>query len=551
MLERLEVKNYVLISSLTLEMGKGFSVITGETGSGKSILLGALGLILGEKAKADIVREGEKEALVSALFTYEKNSAVENFLTEHELEDEEGELSVQRIVRASGRSICNINGINVTRETLEELGSLLVDVSSQHEHQSLLKSEGQRRVLDAYSLSSDEMKRYQDAYRNMKELEEKLQSLKAEQEKREGEIDYITFCLKEIEKANLVPGEDEALSDELKRIEASEFLANETVQAQSLLKGDMERGAISLLDSAISSLIKASKKDSSLNDYSSRLESAKIEIEDISDSLRDYLSSLTFSESELEEKSSRLALLQKLKKKYGPLLENVIEKGEKLRAELDAYESFDGETSLYEKKLQDAIRLLDKEAENIHSKREKGARKLEKEVLKNLKLLGMENASFHISVEKAKLGSSGPDNITFLIAANKGEKEGSLSLVASGGELSRVMLSLKCALTVSDEVDTLLFDEVDAGIGGQIASCVAERLEELGKDHQVIAITHLAQIASRAVEHFAVTKSVEKGRTFSHITHLDSDERVTEIARLLSGDKEQISLEHAKLMLKR
>ncbi|MCR5732847.1 MAG: DNA repair protein RecN [Sphaerochaetaceae bacterium] len=549
MLERLEVRNYVLISSLIMEMGKGFSVITGETGSGKSILLGALGLILGEKAKSDIIREGEKEAVVNALFSYQKNTAVENFLVERELDDEEGELSIQRIVRSSGRSICSINGINVTREVLEELGSLLVDVSSQHAHQSLLKAEGQRRVLDAYSLPVDDKKKYISAYQNMKAMETKLEKLKAEQEKREGEIDYISYCLKEIEKANITLGEDEAISEELKRIEASEYLSNEVSEAQSALRGDMERGAISELDSAVTALEKASKKDSSLDNLSSRLESAKIEIEDISDSLRDYLSSLTFSEGELEEKSSRLALLQRLKKKYGPSLENVIEKGEKFRSELDAYDSFEGETALCEKKLSELKKLLDMEADNIHSKREKGARRLEVEVLKNLSLLGMENASFHISVERGKLSLNGPDDITFLIAANKGEKVGSLALVASGGELSRVMLALKCALTVSDEVDTLLFDEVDAGIGGQVASCVAERLEALGKDHQVLAITHLAQIASKACDHFAVTKSVDNERTYSHITRLGKDERVKEIARLLSGDSEKISLEHAKRML--
>ncbi len=551
MLERLEVRNYVLISSLVLEMRGGFSVITGETGSGKSILLGALGLILGERARADIVREGEKEAVVNALFSYERNSRVEAFLKEHELEDEELSLSIQRVVRANGRSICNINGLNVTRELLEELGGYLVDVSSQHAHQSLLRADGQRHVLDTYSLSAEERLRYTEAYQKRRECENELSSLKSEQEKREGELDYISFCLKEIEKANLTEGEDEVLSEELKRISSSEFLAQQVSDAQQSLRGGMESGAIDELSRAVSSLKKAFSKDESLKELSARLESASIEIEDISDSLRDYLSSLTFSESELEEKSARLALLQRLKKKYGPSLENVIEKGEKYREEIEAYESFEERTAEAERRLAEAQKNLDIECDNIHRRRVEGAERLERETLENLKLLGMVNASFRIAVEPSRPSMSGPDTITFLIAANRGEKEGPLSQVASGGELSRVMLALKCALTVSDEVDTLLFDEVDAGIGGQVASCVAERLEALGRNHQVIAITHLAQIAAKADDHFTVTKSVENERTFSNISRISGSERVTEIARLLSGDCEKISLDHARRMLRR
>ncbi len=551
MLERLEVRNYVLISSLVLELGNGFSVITGETGSGKSILLGALGLILGEKAKGDIVREGEKEASVNALFSYAAKSQVESFLKEHGLEDEDGSLAIQRIVRSSGRSICSVNGINVTRELLEELGSLLVDVSSQHAHQSLLKSDGQRQVLDSYSIPPEERERYIEAYHKARSLENELEKLKEEQEKREGELDYITFCSKEIEKAKLVPGEDDILSEELRRISSSEYLVQNVSDAQSCLRGDMESGAIDELDRALSSLNKALLKDESLKDFASRLESAQIEVEDISESLRDYLSSLTFSESELEEKSARLALLQRLKKKYGPSLEDVIAKGEKFRDEMEAYENFDERTQLAERRVVEARKLLEKEADNIHSRRLAGAERLEKAVLDNLHLLGMQNATFRIEVERSKVALNGPDSITFLIAANRGEKEGPLSLVASGGELSRVMLALKCALTVSDEVDTLLFDEVDAGIGGEIASCVAERLETLGNDHQVISITHLAQIASRAGEHFTVSKSVENGRTYSHIQKIAGEDRVKEIARLLSGDYESISLEHARKLLER
>ena len=549
MLERLEIKNYVLIKNLILDFSTGFAVITGETGSGKSIILGALALILGEKARQDIVRQGEKEAQINALFSYSEGSAVDCYLKAKGLEGEDGGLFIQRVIRQNGRSIMSINGLSVNRSELEELGSLLVDVSSQHAHQSLLRKDVQLSLIDKASRSARLLDEYRSAYNAHNEAVREKERLAEENEKILQELDYIRFCLDEMEKADVKPGEDDQLAEELGRISQAENLTQAVEETIALLRGGMEEGALSILTRAENAIAKAVRADSTLEQYASRIEAAGIDLDDLASSLREYLSSFTFSEEELEEKSSRLALLQRLKKKYGGSLEALCERRDSYRERVDSAENFDDLLKEAQKKIETAKDRLTELGIRLSKERRKSAQALEKTITSNLHELGLGDAVFRIEISQIEPSYNGMDDVVFTLAANKGEKAGPVSQVASGGELSRIMLAVKSALSSVDEVNTLLFDEIDAGLGGHAANAVASQLEKLSRTHQVIAITHLAQIAAKAGTHFCVSKKEDEGRTISTIEEIEGEERIKEIARLLSGEVSDIAIEHARSLL--
>ena len=549
MLERLEIRNYVLIKNLVLDFSTGFAVITGETGSGKSIILGALSLILGEKARQDIVRQGEKEAQINALFSYSEGSAVDCYLKGKGLEGEDGGLFIQRVIRQNGRSIMSINGLSVNRSELEELGSLLVDVSSQHAHQSLLKKDVQLSLIDKASHAARFLDDYRIAYNAHKEAVKEKARLEEENEKILHELDYIRFCLDEMEKADVRPGEDEQLAEELGRISQAENLTQSLEETIALLRGGMEEGALSILTRAENAISKAARADTTLEQYASRIEAAGIDLDDLASSLREYLSSFTFSEAELEEKSSRLALLQRLKKKYGGSLEALCERRDSYRERVDSAENFDDLIKDAQKKIETTKARLADLGSRLSKERRKSAQELEKTITSNLHELGLGDAVFHIEISQTEPSYNGMDDVVFTLAANKGEKAGPVSQVASGGELSRIMLAVKSALSGVDEVNTLLFDEIDAGLGGHAANAVAVQLEKLSRTHQVIAITHLAQIAAKAGTHFCVSKKEDAGRTISTIEEIEGEERIKEIARLLSGEVSDIAIEHARSLL--
>lgn len=549
MLERLEIKNYVLIKNLVLDFSTGFAVITGETGSGKSIILGALALILGEKARQDIVRQGEKEAQINALFSYSEGSAVDCYLRGKGLEGEDGGLFIQRVIRQNGRSIMSINGLSVNRSELEELGSLLVDVSSQHAHQSLLRKDVQLSLIDKASRSARLLDEYRSAYNAHNEAVREKERLAEENEKILQELDYIRFCLDEMEKADVKPGEDDQLAEELGRISQAENLTQAVEETIAQLRGGMEEGALSILTRAENAIAKAVRADSTLEQYASRIEAAGIDLDDLASSLREYLSSFTFSEEELEEKSSRLALLQRLKKKYGGSLEALCERRDSYRERVDSAENFDDLIKEAQKKIETAKARLTELGIRLSKERRKSAQALEKTITSNLHELGLGDAVFRIEISQIEPSYNGMDDVVFTLAANKGEKAGPVSQVASGGELSRIMLAVKSALSSVDEVNTLLFDEIDAGLGGHAANAVALQLEKLSRTHQVIAITHLAQIAAKAGTHFCVSKKEDAGRTISTIEEIEGEERIKEIARLLSGEVSDIAIEHARSLL--
>ncbi|MBQ0070839.1 MAG: DNA repair protein RecN [Spirochaetales bacterium] len=544
MLESLHVRNYVLIDQLDLDFSDGLTCLTGETGSGKSIILGALSLLLGAKADKEAVRQGEEQAEISGTF-YTNSPSVLLWCQEHEIEVEEGLVLIRRVIKTNGRSSYSINRTPITRSEGEELGMLLVDVSSQHAHQSLMKAVVLRDMLDEAAESSCALASYREAYTSYKNAEKKLEELKTSIEKSAEEADYMKFCLQELDNADLKIGEEDELKEKLALQSSSEFIAENLESTQEEL-----RSASSALNEALSSLRKAERKDVRLSEFSERLESQAIETQDIFESIRDHLSSLSFSETEIESMNSRIAVIQKMKRRFGGSVEAAIEKREEYREKLALIEDSSDVLANLEKRLGVLQKDLEKNALALSKKRHEGAKSLSQKIEKNLHKLGMPAAEFHIAVsDTSDYGPHGKDMIQYLISANKGEKTSEIQNTSSGGELFRLMLAIKVSLKSAGTIESMLFDEVDAGIGGSVANAVAEELLNLSSSRQVITITHLAQIAAKANQHYKVYKKEEKGRTISHITKLEGEERVKEIARILSGDASDISLEHARRLL--
>ena len=545
MLEHLEIRNFALIENLSVDFSDGFNVITGETGSGKSIILGALGLLMGEKADTGAVRAGTDEIVINAVISIPEGHEILPWLAERGVEPEDGAVYVRRTVKANGgRSLIHVQNQVFSRQDLCTMAESLIDMHGQSEHQSLLSVDRQRRILDSYAQNAALLSECEDAYRKLGSLQKKKDELLRSLEEGRRQADYLQFALDEIDGAKVRIGEDEELKERIHVLGQFESIYENISNCTDRLK-DARAG----IYDAISSVAKAAKADSKLQDYTARLESARIETEDISEALKEYLRSIEYSEDAVNSMQDRLSQLQKLKRKYGPELEDVLAFAGKARETLDVTENFQVHLDECEKALKQAEKNYDLCCEKLSRSRKSGASALQKSIGEVLRTLGMPNAEFSISITEGKSGVHGRDQIEFLISANPGEPQKALRDIASGGELSRVMLSLKTVLSKEDEIQTQVFDEIDSGIGGSVAISLARCIKDLSLTKQVIAITHLASIASMADVQMVVTKSVEDGRTFTRLKQVDGEDRVHEIARMLSGDESDVSLEHARMML--
>ncbi len=543
MIDSLHVSNYVLIDSLDLIFSSGLVTITGETGSGKSIILGALSLLLGAKGDREDVRKGADRAEISGTF-HTSSDSVRAWCRSRDIPFDDGNIIIRRVIKAEGRSLYSVNGSPISIKDGMELGEELVDFSSQHAHHSLMKPQVLRELLDSYASSGLLLEDYRKSYLSLVEAEKELEKTKELIASGKEEADYMSYCLSEIEKAGLREGEEEELRDALKRESESEFL----IENLSSSSGDL-RSASSLIAQSQSALLKASRKDSTLDGLSSRLESASIEIDDIYETMREYTSSLTFSEGEIEEMNQRLSTIQRLKRRYGGSVEEALRTADEYREKLSLIEDSSDRIARLEKKVSSLRAETEKKASLLSEKRRKGAEEFSRRIELTLHKLGMENAVFTVKVTPSGLTQYGGDEIEYLIAPNRGEKTSLIQNTASGGELSRIMLAIKAQLSDGGGIETLLFDEIDTGLGGVVAQYVAEELRTLSRKSQVITITHLAQIASRASSHFLVEKKTSGGRTVSTIREVEGEERVREMARLLSGDVTDISLRHARELL--
>ncbi|WP_320130519.1 DNA repair protein RecN [uncultured Sphaerochaeta sp.] len=553
MLERLEIHHYALIEDVTINFSEGFTVITGETGAGKSIILGALSLLLGEKTDVQSIRSGCESATVSANFFLGETSSPNllSLLNMHDLELDDGSLILSRTIKSNGRSSITVQGRVMTRPDLAAISDELIDISAQRDHQSLLSPAHQRDVLDAFGSCGQQKMEYQKQYGICQNLQDEIEKLKQDIQTSSRESEFLRFALQEITKADPKLGEDDKIAEQVRTIGAFEQIHDALSLASELLHGT-ENGSSVLgsLHQASVQLAVAAKGDGSLEQYRARMEDVSIECEDIFESIRDYLASLSYSQQQLDELQTRQALLQRLKKKYGHSLEALLAFKEECQTKLTQSEN--GEELLFdlEKKLDREKAKLKTQSALLSGLRKQGSIRLQGEIEQTLRLLGMPQATFSILVESCEPGPNGSDEISFMICANPGLDSRSIREVASGGELSRVMLALKTVLSLHDSVGTLIFDEVDAGIGGSVAVSVARQLKKLSESHQVLAITHLASIASQANTQLVVSKRVDQGMSYSNISEVKGEERVGEIARMLSGDADShVSLVHAKELL--
>ena len=552
MLSELRIRNFALIDRLSVRLGPGLNVLTGETGAGKSIIVGALSLLLGERASADVVRAGEERASVEGVFDVAGRDDIARALDERGVEADEGVVVLKREVASGGRSRAWINGSPTTAGVLGELGRLLVDLHGQHEHQTLLRRDEQRAILDAYAGNDELLGRVAAAHRALMELRRERDELDRRRREAAQRADFLRFQADEIEGASLRPGEEEELEEEARRLSHSEEL--------SALSGSLhdalvlsDEALVSGLGSIRRALDRLTAIDAGQDALRELYDTAYYALQELGERIERYGAGIEHDPARLDEIRRRQDLLFRLKTKYGATLEEVVEVGRAARAELDLVDGASFEIGALERRIGVATEEIDRLAAELSARRAKAMQKLAKEVGRVLPELGMTGGTFEaLALPLAAPGPHGAEEVEFRVSLNRGFDAKPISQVASGGELSRIMLALKTILARLDAVPTLIFDEVDTGVGGRVALQVGDKMREVAGSHQVFAITHLPQIASRAHVHLLVAKRERDGRTATDVTELDGDQRVHEIARMLGGDPESsVSLEHARELLER
>ncbi len=558
MLEELTIRDFALIDRMSVRFGSGLNLLTGETGAGKSILIGALGFLLGAKADTGILRTGAEETLVSGTLDISGSPAARAWLSEHGMEAEDGTVVIRRSLKNTGRGAVYIQNMPAVRQDLADFTALLVDVHGQHEHQSLLKNDNQRDILDRFARIEDEVAAFRALFATLSAKRKDLERMAASERERVREAELLAFAVDEIAKAKIRPGEDTELAEEEKLLSQYEKLCSAVEGARDLLS-DPSSGALPALRKARSLLETARGIDARLADTARRVDDGYYELEDVAESLRQSMDSVHFSPDRLEAVESRLAELQKLKKKYGDTLEEIAAYGADGAARLERLANWEEDRAALEAEIGRLEREVYDRALAVSEKRKSAGAELEKRIAAILSTLGMPNARFAIRLARKEpdggkpvVGPNGVDEIDFLISPNRGEPLRELSRIASGGEMSRVMLAVKTALADTDTIGTLIFDEIDVGIGGEVALSVGEHLHALAARKQVLCITHLASIAVRADTHYRVEKSVQGDRTVARIAVLSGEDTAREIARMLAGDsKTEVSYAHAVELLKR
>lgn len=550
MLTELRIRNFAIIDSLALPLEPGLNVLSGETGAGKSIIVGALGLLLGERASADLVRSGAERATVEGVFDVSGAPELAALADERGVEIEEGILVLKREVAAAGRGRAWANGATVTAGVLAELGRRLVNLHGQHDAQTLLDSDSQRTILDAFGGADSQAGSVRRAHEELSLVTRQIEQLTTRRADIERRADYLRHVVDEIEKARLGAGEDVKLQDEARRLENADELRTLSTGLNDLLAGD-EAGALHRLDAVRRTLAGILRIDSSVAPMQDLLDTAYYALEELSRAADAYGGEVDLDPARLGEVRQRRDLLYGLLKKYGPTLDRVIETGAASRTELDTIDSAGFDLAALEGRRREAESSLAADAGKLSEMRAMAARKLAKAVVPLLKELGMPDGRFSVAlIPRDTPAADGAEAIEFRVALNVGHEERPLSRVASGGELSRVMLALKTILAKLDAVPTLVFDEVDAGIGGRVGLQVGDTLRKVARDHQVFAISHLPQIAARAHHHIVVSKGAKGGVTTADISVLGGTDRVAEIARMLGGDPEsKLSRAHARELL--
>ena len=551
MLKKLYIKNFTLIDELDIDLYQGFSVITGETGAGKSIILGAIGLLLGQRADSKSIKQGAEKCVIEAHFDLSRYG-MEAFFSENDIEYDPADCIVRRELTAAGKSRAFINDTPVQLAMLKELGEQLIDIHSQHQNLLLNKQDFQLNVVDIIAQDEQALAKYQQTYAKYQTVGKELETLRESIEQNRQNLDFLQFQCDELTNANLEEGEQEELEQRSETMSHAEDIKSALYEADNALSGE-DRGIVSSLRSTISALKTIERVLPSASELVERLDSSYIELKDISGDISSELERIDFDPAELDSINSRLDKLYDLEKKYHvETVRELIEKRDELKRQLSHIENSDEALADLQQQLDTLRQQAQKEADALTKQRTKAASQIEKEMQSRLVPLGMPNVRFSIQLTTDTLGRNGQDKVGFLFSANTSTPLQPVSQVASGGEIARVMLSLKAMISGAVKLPTIIFDEIDTGVSGKIAEKMAEIMQEMGQhERQVISITHLPQIAALGSAHYKVEKEDSAQGTTSHMKELSPEERVREIAQMLSGsDVTEAAIQNAKQLLR-
>ena len=553
MLEHLHIRNVALIKESEISFGDGLNILTGETGAGKSMIIDSLHFALGGRAGKDFLRHGEKQAAVEALFSVQSQALTEKLAENGIVPEEDGTLLITRTLSEAGKSVCRINGSTVTVGMLKEIAEDMIDIYGQHEHQSLLNPVKHIRLLDRFCGAGfgEAMEEYKNSRQRLKDLEKQLTILIGDESQREQRMDMLLFQKEEIEAAELQEGEEDALLEQKKRLSSMERLIRLTGESVTLLYDGDDRApsACDQLGDALAKLQEAAEYDAALSPLADALADGYAAVEDCARELKREAEKQEADPEELERIEERLQLFYKLKRKYGGSIEAVLEFYEKAVQELEFLSNSSEKAAELSAKKAAEEKRLSALAETLTARRRATAEQVEEQIETALHDMEMKHARFHIQIEeKADWGADGKDKVEFLISANAGEPPKPLAKIASGGEMSRVMLALKTVLVDADEIGTFIFDEIDTGVSGRTARRVGEKMRFLGGKRQLLCITHLPQIAAMADNHFLIEKESDAGETVTRVTALDEEGAVREVARLMN-DVTETTLAAARELL--
>ncbi|MFH1563252.1 MAG: DNA repair protein RecN [Nitrospirota bacterium] len=564
MLSQLHIKDFVLIDELEIEFSEGLNILTGETGAGKTIIIDAINAVLGERVTTDYIRCGSERSVISALFEIKENAGVKEVLANYGLPLLEENLLLQREILSSGKHLCRINDKLVALGTLVDVGKSLVDIHGQHEHQSLLNQATQLILLDKYGELQNLRLEVSRIYHQFTGLNQRLAQLSINEQEKVRQLDLLKFELEEINQANLTLDEDEKLDQEAKILRNAEKLHLLAQEAYQLLYGLETHSINTNFYQVVKKLSSIVELDPSLKESAQTAQNLSFQLEILTKELDNYIQRIEFNPAKLEEVEARLDLLNKLKRKYGGTINVIFEYKDKITAQIDSITHNEEEIEGIKNQLSQIISLLELKAGELSKRRKESAAKLADEIVIQLSDLGMNKSQFRVEItakegpespikidgKTVKINSTGVDVVEFLISPNVGEPLKPLANIASGGEISRVMLAIKTILARVDEIPTLIFDEIDTGIGGKIGQNVGAKLSHISQSRQVICITHLPQIAAYAQTHLYVEKKVIGNKTQTQVNKLDKVSRIKELAALLDGHEiSPTSLKHAEELL--
>lgn len=552
MLQELSIKDFAIIDEIQISFQPKMTVLTGETGAGKSIIIDALGLLAGGRGSTEFIRKGEKKAVIQGLFTLPREANTYNILEEYGIDSEDGQIILQRDLYRGGRNICRINGMMVNLATLRKVGETLIDIHGQNEHQELMKPENHIDLLDEYDKKTSELRnQYQVVYQNYRKLKLSMEKKEADEKAWAQRLDMLNFQVKEIEEAGLKINEEDELVEEKNKLDNFQAIHDALELSYQILSGE-KIDVVGNLGNAMNELSDVSDLSENLQEINTKISDAFYSLEDVARDISDELDSMEWNGERLNEIEERLELIHQLKRKYGDTIEDILHYHIRIVKELREMENAEQNSEKQERQLSEALEKVKELAIKLSKQRKKSAKKLEKMIHEQLSALYMDKAVFEVKfLNNSKLYSKGIDKVEFYIQTNPGEEMGPLAKIASGGELSRIMLALKTIFSQKMGVTSIIFDEVDTGVSGRVAQAIAEKISQISNNSQVLCITHLPQVAAIADNHYYISKSVNDGRTETSLEELDEKQKIREIARMLSGSEiTELTLKHAEELIK-